>query len=130
MKSGAIRRKVTIGVIVLLACCVCGLGLVRWSIQSGLEKWCAIAQAVHPHPGDDVAALMDYVQSESHSLEQRNYAVWALGQARDSRAVAILESYQTGDGCDHDSRLCEGELDKAIELCKGDGPNLLLIRTP
>ena len=41
------------------------LGVLRWQIQSGLDKWCAIAQAAHPHPGDDVAAMMDYVDRKS-----------------------------------------------------------------
>jgi len=130
MKSKRMRRTIRIGLLVFFACCVCVLGWLRWSLQSGLDEWCAIAQSAHPHPGDNVAALLDYVQSESHSLRQRNHAVWAVGDSRDSRALAILESHYTGEGCDHDNRLCERELGKAIKLCKGKAPNLLLIKMP
>ena len=85
----------TIGVVLFVG--VAGaLGYCRWSIQTGLNDCCTLAQSEHPHLGDDVAAMMDYVQSESHSLRERNLVVWALGQARDSRALPILESYYTG----------------------------------
>ena len=122
-----------ITVVVLLAClvvCVSALGVLRWRIQSGLDDWCAVAQAAHAHPGDDVAALLDYVQSERHTLRNRNHAVWALGQARDARALPVLERLYTGTPCDHERYLCQGELAKAIKLCKGQTRNLLCIRTP
>ena len=118
----------TIGVVLFVG--VAGaLGYCRWSIQTGLNDCCTLAQSEHPHLGDDVAAMMDYVQSESHSLRERNLVVWALGQARDSRALPILESYYTGDKCDHNRSLCQSELAKAIKLCRGDAPNPLCIKT-
>jgi hypothetical protein len=89
-----------------------------------------MAQSAHPHPGDDVAAMLEYVQTDSHSLRDRNLVVWALGQARDSRALPVLESYYTAGKCDHDRYLCQGELAKAIKLCRGPAPNLLFIKTP
>ena len=46
------------------------------------------------------------------------------------RALPILEKYHTGKECDHDQYLCQGELEKAIKLCKGETPNLLCIKTP
>ena len=123
-------RVVTIAGLVCLVLCTCALGALRWQMQSGLEKYCRIAQAAHPHPGDDVAALLDYAQSTSHSLRQRDYVVWALGQARDPRALPFLESCYTGEPCDHEHGLCQGELKKAIDLCRGPAPNLLLLHTP
>lgn len=125
-----IQKTIAVGVLVLLFCAAAALGVLRLSIQSGLDKWCAVAQQSHPHPGDDVAALMAYVQSESHSLRDRNYAVWALGQARDVRALPLLERYYTGQPCDHSRSLCQGELAKAIKLCQDPTPNPLFIRTP
>lgn len=110
--------------------CVGALGFLRWQIQSGLNRWCRTAQAAHPHPSDPVAALLDYVQSDAHSLRERNHAVWALGQARDPRALPILEGYVTGAPCDHTGCLCQRELGKAVALCKGETPNLLRIRIP
>jgi hypothetical protein len=125
-----IQKTIAVGVLVLLFCAAAALGGLWLSIQSGLDKWCTVAQQSHPHPGDDVAALMAYVQSESHSLRDRNYAVWALGQARDARALPLLERYYTGQPCDHSRYLCQGELAKAIKLCQDPTPNPLFIRTP
>ena len=130
MNFKKVCRIVVIGLLVCLVCCACLLGLLRWKIQSSLDQYCAIAQAVHPHPGDAVAALLDYVQSDSHTLRERNLAVWALGQARDSRALSIIERYFSGEKCDHDSNLCQSELNKAIMLCKSESPNLLRIKRP
>jgi hypothetical protein len=130
MRFRKVRGVVAIGFLVCLAVFAGALAWARWQIQSGLDEWCATAQASHPHPGDDVAALIDYVQSESKSLHDRNLAVWALGQARDPRALPVLEAYYTGEKCEHDRSLCQGELEKAIELCEGETPNLLCIRTP
>ena len=116
--------------IVCLVLAGTALGIVRWKIQAGLDEWCVVAQAAHPHPGDDVAALLDYVQSDVHSLQQRNHAVWALGQARDRRALPVLQEFVTHEPCDHDRPLCQHELGKAIALCKGETPNLLHIQPP
>jgi hypothetical protein len=124
------RRALVIGFLVCLAIGTGALAWVRWQIQSGLDECCATAQASHPHPGDDVAALVDYVRTESHSFSERNLAVWALGQARDPAALPVLKGCYTGEKCEHDSCLCQRELAKAIKLCEGETPNLLLIRTP
>ena len=124
-------RTVVLATAVVLFVGVAGAwGYCRWSIQTGLDRCCELAQSEYSHPGDDVAAMMDYVRSESHSLRERNLVVWALGQARDSRALPLLESYYTGEKCDHDRSLCQSELAKAIELCQGDAPNPLFIKTP
>jgi hypothetical protein len=130
MNAVRLRRVVLVGLAVLLACGACALGYCRWAIQAGLDRSCAMAQSAHPHPGDDVAAMLEYVQTDSHSLRDRNLVVWALGQARDSRALPVLESYYTGAKCDHARYLCQGELAKAIKLCRGQTPNLLFIKTP
>jgi len=127
---GKVGRWLIIGFLVCLVGGASSFGILRHVIQSGLDEWGATARAAHPHPGDNVAALLDYVQSGSHTLRERNLAVWALGQARDSRALPVLESYYTGGECDHATRLCQSELEKAVKLCRGETPNLLCIRTP
>ena len=130
MTAKKVLKRIVIGASVLFVLGVCLLGYVLWDIQSGLDEWCATAQKTHPHPGDDVAALVEYVQSDTHSLRKRNLAVWALGQARDSRAVPVLQTYLTDGECDHDRVLCQDELAKAIKLCQEGAPNILFIRTP
>jgi hypothetical protein len=131
MDSTMLRgRRWILVLLVSLILCVGALGVLRQQIQSDLNHWCRTAQAAHPHPGDDVAALLEYVKSETHSLEQRNHAVWALGQARTPRAVPVLEGFVTGQSCNHRHHLCQHELAKALALGKGETPNLLRIRTP
>jgi hypothetical protein len=123
-------RRAILVLLVSLILCATALGVVRQWIQSDLDAWCTTAQLAHPHPDDDVAALLDYVQAEAHSLRNRNHAIWALGQARDPRALPVLDGYLTGAACDHARDLCQRELGKAVALCKGETPNLLCIRTP
>jgi hypothetical protein len=58
-------------------------------------------------PGKRVEALMAMVECESCSLQDRNHAVWALGQLDDPRALPVLEKYYTGARCDHLRNLCQ-----------------------
>ena len=76
------------------------------------------AQATKEYQGDRIEALITYVKSENHSLRQRNRSVWALAQIGDNRALPVLEKYYTGPPCDHNTSLCQGELQKAIKHCK------------
>ena len=122
--------RTVIGILLIsLILCATALGVLRQRIQSDLDEWRLTAQAAHPHPGDDIAALLDYVQSDAHSLRQRNNAVWRSGRPRSS-GVPVLEGYLTGEPCDHARNLCQRELSKAVALCIGETPNLLHIRTP
>lgn len=96
------------------------LGVIVWYIQYSVQKNCVIAQQVHPHPDDDVAALIDFMNSGSHSfLERTHLAVWTLGRLHDPKALPALESVYTGELCKHDKFLCQYELAKAIKQCGG-----------
>ena len=130
MNTKKLHKAILAGIIVFFIIFTCGLGYCRWKIQTGLDKYCKVAQSEHPYPGDDITAMMEFVQSNSHSLKDRNLMVWALGQARDSRALPFLESYYTGKECDHEQHICQSELEKAIKLCKGETPNILFIKMP
>ena len=117
-----VKRVLRTGLIVL-AVLVClggaACGALLWHIHASIGRYCSVAQAAHPHPGDDVASLIDFMKSDDHSLRERNLAVWTLGRLRDSAALPALESFYTGEKCDHDTQLCQGELWKAIVLCGG-----------
>ena len=76
------------------------------------------AQAVSP--GDPVSALLSVVNSPDVLLPEKNKAVWALGQLGNPRALGTLEILFTGEECDHSSHLCQHELKKAIQLCRGE----------
>jgi hypothetical protein len=125
------NRLLKIIVIGAVICLVFGAGILiylRWNIQSSLDQFCVMAQEAYPHHGDHISSLIDFVESDSHSLRKRNLCVWALGQARDNRALPVLQKYFTGNKCNHDHNLCQSELGKAIKLCKGQTPNLLRIK--
>jgi hypothetical protein len=96
-----------------------GLGAILWHIHRSVQQYSKVAQEAHPHSGDDVAALIDFMNSDSHRFRDRNLAVWTLGRLRDARALAALESAYTGKACEHDKKLCQYELSKAIKLCGG-----------
>jgi hypothetical protein len=94
------------------------------AIGSGVRT--VSAEALQEQTGDNVLALIAYVESEKHTLKERNRAVWALGQLGDPRALTVLKKYYTGPPCDHEHALCQKELSKAINLCKG-GTNITAI---
>jgi len=56
------------------------------------------------------------VGDETNSLEERNTAVWALGQIGDKKALEVLKKSYTGEPCDHTKYLCQHELEKATGL--------------
>jgi len=116
------KRILKIGVIVLVVCvCLAGIALVAilWHIHQSVHEYCTNAQQAHPHPGEDVSALIEFMNSDTHPLRERNLAIWTLGRLRDPRALSVLEAVYTGAPCNHDKNLCQYELEKAITLCGG-----------
>ena len=113
----AVKRVFGYGILICFTFLFVAFLCICFSIRSSVKE--ISAKAVRQHPGDRIEALIAYVDSENHSLKQRNRTVWALGQIGDERALTTLEKFYTGGPCDHDSRLCERELQKAIKLCKG-----------
>jgi hypothetical protein len=59
------------------------------------------------------------MQSDVHSLKERNLAIWALGRLGDRSALPALRTAYTGELCRHDTILCQYELEKAIRRCGG-----------
>ena len=88
-----------------------------WLIESGVHA--ASNAALLEQPGDRIPALMAYIESPTHTLQERNRAVWALGQLGDARALPVLEKHFTDRPCEHGRALCQHELRKAIRLCRG-----------
>jgi hypothetical protein len=108
-----IGRVAAIGLVLIAALSVG----TTWLIASGVHA--ASEAALLERPGDRVPALMAYIESPSHTLRDRNRAIWALGQVGDARALPVLEKHFTGRLCDHRRALCQDELRKAIRLCRG-----------
>ena len=115
------KKFLLYGILVSVAVLLSTYGAISWVIDSGVESLCE--KATTQYPGDNVEALMAYVNSEHNSIRERNRAVWALGQLGDRRALPALQEYYTGQPCQHDKYLCQHELRKAIRLCEG-GTNI------
>jgi len=90
-------------------------------IGSGVKSFSRAAQA--QFPGKRVEALIAMVECESCNLRDRNHAVWALGQLDDSRALAVLVKYHTGEECDHTHRLCQKTLGIALRHLRHEDNN-------
>jgi len=102
---------IAIGLVVLAFLGICLI------IGAGVHS--VSSQALREYPGDKVEALMSLIESEQHSIRDRNRAIWALGQLGDSRALATLQKYYTGQEPDETKGLSQYELKKAIALCRG-----------
>lgn len=101
--------KVALAVVGVLALGVVGLeGYIRWTAYSYSNL------AAERFSGDRVEALMQQVECISCTMQQRQDAVWALGQLGDRRAVKTLRAQLTGRPCNHGKELCQYELEKAI----------------
>jgi len=110
------RVTMALGVLALLA----GLAaFVLVSLWIGTDVRAIATTATQHHQGDHVEALMQFVEDTSHSVRDRNRAVWALGQLGDQRALPVLRKHYSGRPCDHATMLCQHELDKAIKLLDG-----------
>jgi hypothetical protein len=116
-RFAVVKKVIVYGILSCLAFLIIAFVLICWSIRSSVKEMSA--EAVREYPGDRIEALMTYVDSENHSLRQRNRAVWALGQIGDERALPVLEKWYTGQPCDHDKTLCQRELGRAIKACRG-----------
>jgi hypothetical protein len=111
------RRWLKMGLLALVAFPIGAFVAVSLAVGSGVRA--ASDAALQAHQGDRVTALMEFVETRTHSLRERNRAVWALGQLGDSRALPLLEKHFTGGPCDHARALCQRELGKALEKCRG-----------
>ena len=122
-----VRRILFKGIpIVLLACVVAIILLSLW-IELGVKKVCRMA--AQKYPGDKVEALMMSVQTKeygyrAHLYSANNHVFWALGQLGDKRALPFLKKLVTGEPCDHETNLCQGEIKEAIQKLERNGFNL------
>jgi len=125
--TSRLRRILLRGIAIVLLVCVVGILGLSLSIESGVKKICGTA--TRAYPGDKVEALMKFVKSDeygydAHRYRANNRAFWALGQLGDERALPFLRNLLTGEPCDHETNLCQGEIQKAIRKLEGNGFNL------
>ncbi|MBU1935383.1 hypothetical protein KKF04_04975, partial [Patescibacteria group bacterium] len=90
-----------------------------FSIYSSVEAMCT--QVRSQYEGDCVEGLIQYVESEEHDYEEKNRAIWALGQLADERALPTLNQFYEFSyaevPCKRDLHICREEVEKAIKWC-------------
>ncbi len=116
--TSRLRRVLLKGTLVVLLACVVVIILLSLWIELHVKKTCEMA--ARKYPGDKVDALIMFVESETggynaHRYSANNPAFWALGQLGDKRALPFLRKLSTGEPCDHETNLCQGEIQEAIQ---------------
>jgi len=85
-----------------------------------VRERCLISQA--QYKGDCVEALIQVIDDETNSFDERNRAIWALGQMGDIRGKQVLEKYYTGiipSKEPYNKTLSQYEMKKALKLVNG-----------
>lgn len=114
MKRIIIYLLVT-GLIVVLGTAVYTFDRIHKQVSTITEK------AKSDFSGDAIKALSSLIISDKYSYEEKNTAIWALGQFADPEALPFLEKLyaETEDirPMDRSSGLSHYELEKAIKWC-------------
>ena len=127
-KSASRLRSILLkGILIVLLTCVVVIILFSLWVELHLKKMCEMA--TKKYPGDKVEALMMSVETEeygydAHRYKTNNHVFWALGQLGDKRALPFLRKLSTGEPCDHETNLCQGEIQEAIQKLERNGFNL------
>jgi len=127
-KSASRLRSILLkGILIVLLTCVVVIILFSLWVELHLKKMCEMA--TKKYPGDKVEALMMSVETKeygynAHRYKANNHIFWALGQLGDKRALPFLKGLLTGEPCDHETNLCQGEIQKAIHILERDQFNL------
>ncbi len=90
-------------------------------IGSGVRRCSQTAQTYFP--GNRVEALIAMVECESCNLQDRNDAVWALGQLDDRRALPVLEKHYVGANDDRPDNLSQNRLRIALRHLRHEDHN-------
>ncbi len=125
--TSRLRRVLLKGTLIVLLACVVVIILFSLCIELHIKKTCGIA--ARKYPGDKVEALMMFVDSKengyrAHLYSANNHAFWALGQLGDKRALPFLRNLLAGEPCDHETNLCQGEIQEAIQKLERNKFNL------
>ena len=110
-----------IGLSILLLFLVVGISWIGHEVKYQCQS------AKKTYGGDCVESLSSLLKDENRGFNDRNSAIWALGQLGDNRALPVLQTYYTGIIPAReplDQSLSQYELKKAIKLTSG-GPNVV-----
>ena len=111
---------------VLLGAC-CTLLLAVGAAGLGLHLWIAgvvaanVQEAQRHHPGDGVQAATALLAVHDTPVPTKDRMVWTLGTLGDRRALPLLNSLHTGAACQHQTAVCQYEVEKAIRKINQEG---------
>ncbi len=116
--TSSVKRIFLRGIPIGLLICAVAILFLSLRIELGVKKVCGMA--TREYPGGKVDALMKFVKSEDSDYNasrysENNHVFWALGQLGDKRALPFLKTLLTGEPCDHETNLCQGEIKEAIQ---------------
>ena len=122
-----LRRILLRGILIVFLACAAVIILLSLWVELHLKETCEMA--TRKYPGDKVEALMKFVETKEKGYRAdlyraNNHAFWALGQLGDKRALPFLKGLLTGEQCDHETNLCQGEIKEAIDILERDQFNL------
>jgi len=113
-----IRKIVLILLSVIAGALILTYSAIRIWIGSDLDD--IITEATELYEGDTIEALISYLESDDHSLVEKNNAIWALGKLSDERALPALNSLVVGEECNHPEYVCQRTLSTSINTLKGE----------
>ena len=116
------RRVLPYGVVAIVVIGASVLWLTLHWISSDVRAACLEAQ--QEFGGDCVEALTAHANSGQHTFEERNRAIWALGEIGDKRALPALGELLHAEKlcpspCNVSTCMCQYSIEKAIGLCEG-----------
>lgn len=116
------RRVILYSLIAIVVIGAFVLWLTMHWISSDVRAACR--EARQEFGGDCVEALIAHANSDQHTLEERNQAIWALGEIGDKRALPSLEKLLRTEKlcpspCNVSTSMCRYSIEKAIRLCSG-----------
>ncbi len=108
------RKFLAWGAGIAIGLAVLGLAAIFLSINVGVGNQKQRARSRFPGR-DPSQALIEMVDCEKCGMQDRNRAVWTLGQIREERALPILHKHFYDGPCDHSKFICQHELRKALK---------------
>lgn len=106
-------------------------GLLLWvnhGVREVAERACQTQGMTYPE--HKVEALIATVGDARQPFQERNLAVWALGQLGDERALPVLKAQLTGRPvCNHSQAICQYEAKKAMAKITGEKKVIRLAAT-
>ena len=122
-----LKRVLLRGLLVVLLVCVVVIISFSLLVELHVKEMCEMA--TQKYPGDKVEALMMSVETKeygynAHRYKTNNHIFWTLGQLGNKRALPFLRNLVTDEPCDHETNLCQGEIQEAIQKLERNQFNL------